>query len=71
MEHNVKLLPLAKIANREFLVDIESREFRDFDDPKNVIKMHSPAGRELLEQMMGTDWNSVGISTGRQKGLEV
>jgi len=66
-----KLLPLAKIAGREFLVDIEHRQFRDFNQPDTVIKMHSLEGRELLEQMKGTDWNSMGISTGRQGGLEV
>ena len=66
-----KLLPLAKVQGREFLVDIEHRKFRDFDHPDTVIKMHSIEGRELLEQMKGTDWNSMGISTGRQGGLEV
>jgi hypothetical protein len=66
-----KLLPLAKITGREFLVDIENRQFRDFDNPDTVIKMHSIEGRELLDQMKGTDWNSRGISPGRRDGLEV
>ena len=71
MDENTKLLPLANVAGKEFLVDIENRQFRDFDDPNTVIKMHSREGKELLEQMKGTDWNSMGISTGRQDGLEV
>ena len=71
MDENTKLLPVAKVAGKEFLVDVENRQFRDFDDPETVIKMHSAEGRELLEQMKGTDWNSMGISTGRQDGLEV
>ena len=71
MAHETKLLPLARVAGREFLVDVENREFRDFDDSENIIKMHSIAGRQILEQMQGTDWNSMGISTGRQNRLEV
>ena len=62
------LLPLAKVHGREFLVDVENRQFRDFNHPDVVIKMHSAAGRELLEQMKGTDWNGRGISTGRRDG---
>jgi hypothetical protein len=71
MKMEEKLLPLAEVEGREFLIDIENREFRDFDNSENVIKMHSPVGRELLSQMMGTDWNCMGISTGRQRDLEV
>ncbi len=66
-----ELLPIARIGNRDFLVDVERREFRDFDDPDNVINMHSPVGRQILSEMQGTDWNSMGISTGRQKDLVV
>ena len=71
MDADVKLLPLAKVAGREVLVDVENREFRDFNDSENVIRMHSPAGRRILEKMQGSDWNSMGISVGRQDGLEV
>jgi hypothetical protein len=71
MKMETKLLPLAKVAGKEFLIDVENREFRDFDDTDAVIKMHSREGKELMEQMKGTDWNSMGISTGRQGGLEV
>ncbi len=71
MNAEVKLLPLAKTAGREFLVDVENRVFRDFNRPENVIKMHSTAGRELLEQMKGTEWDSMGISTRRQGGMAV
>ena len=71
MAHDTKLLPLAKVAGREFLVDIENREFRDFEDSENIIKMHSIAGKQILEQMQDTDWDSMGISTGRQNGIEV
>jgi hypothetical protein len=33
---------------KEFLIDVENRELRDFDNPENVIKMHSQAGRLLI-----------------------
>ena len=71
INQDIKLLPLAKIDGRDFLVDIEHHEFRDFDNTGTVIKMHSPVGRQILREMQGTDWNSMGISTGRQGGLEV
>jgi hypothetical protein len=71
MDSDIELLPLTKIDGREFLVDVEHREFRDFDDPCNVIKMHTLVGRRILRKMQGTYWNSSGISTGRQKGLAV
>lgn len=71
MDSNVTLLPIAKIDGRDFLVDIDNRELRDFDNPDNVIKMHSQAGRQIISEMQDTQWNSMGISTGRQKDLVV
>ena len=71
MNSDTKLLPLAKVADKEFLVDIENREFRDFDNSKNVIRMHSPIGRQIISDMQGTGWNNMGISTGRHKDLVV
>ena len=68
---DVKLLPIARVFGRDIIVDVERREFRDFDNPDNVINMHSPVGRQILSEMQGTDWNSMGISTGRQKDLVV
>ena len=71
MDADAYLLPIAEVRGKEFLVDVKNREFRDYNDSKNIIKMHTIAGRQLLEQMHGTEWNSMGISTGRQDGLEV
>ena len=59
MDENAKLLPLSAVADREFLMDIEKREFRDYDDPYTVIKMQ------------GSEWNSLGVSTGKPDGFEV
>lgn len=71
MKQDVKLLPIAKVLGREFLIDVECREFRDFNDPEDVIKMHSSAGRQIIRDMQGTEWNSMGISTVRQDVFEV
>jgi hypothetical protein len=71
MEQDTKLLPIAKIGRKDFLVDIDNRELRDFDNPDNIIKMHSPIGRQFIREMQGARWNSMGISTGRQKDLVV
>ena len=70
MTQDAKLLPLVTVQGIQYLVDAENRQFRDFDDPENVIKMHSPAGRQMVRDMQGTDCNCMGISTGRQDGLE-
>ena len=71
MTEVVKLLPLVTVQGIQYLVDVENRQFRDFDDSENVIKMHSPVGRQIMKEMQITDWNCMGISTGRQDGLEV
>lgn len=64
MEQDVTLLPLVKVDGATFLVDIANREFRDFGDSKNVIKMHSAYGKKIVSQMHGQQWNCMGISTG-------
>lgn len=71
MEQDVKLLPIAKLQGKEYLVDVEKREFREFDDPDNVIMMHSPFGRQIVREIQGTEWRVFGLSTGRRKELEV
>ncbi|MFA6424667.1 MAG: hypothetical protein WCW64_00610 [Phycisphaerae bacterium] len=71
ISEDAKLLPIATIDGREFLVDIEQRELRDFNDPENIIRMHSPAGRQLISGMQGTQWNSMGVSKGADRGMEV
>jgi hypothetical protein len=36
-----RLLPVAKLNGREFLVDVENRQFRNFKNSDEVIGMHS------------------------------
>ena len=36
-----RFLPIVKIGDTEYLVDIEHREFRDFKNSENVVNMHS------------------------------
>ena len=71
-QQDVKLLPITKVPERgEFLIDIENRELRDFNNPDYVIKMHSPLGRQIIKGMQSKEWNVWGMSTGKQDGLEV
>lgn len=65
------LLPIVKVNGTEYLVDVEQREFREFGNPDNAVNMHSDKGRQIVNEIQGTEWDSMGISTGRQKGLEV
>ncbi|MHC4060455.1 MAG: hypothetical protein ACYS7Y_24800 [Planctomycetota bacterium] len=57
-----KLLPILKVDGTEYLVDINRREFREFNDPANVINMHSKIGRTIVEQSLGKEWHSFGLA---------
>ena len=52
-----KLLPILKVDGIEYLVDVEQREFREFNDPANVINMHSDRGRKIVEESLGHQWH--------------
>lgn len=67
IKQEATLLPLVMISGTEYLVDIDLREFRDFNDSDNIVKMHSDAGKQFIRKILGTSWNCMGISTGRQK----
>jgi len=66
-----RLLPVAKVDGREFLVDIENRLFRNFTSRDEVIEMHSEQGRKMVKDMQGSAWKSYGVSTGTIKKAEV
>ena len=59
-----RLLPVAKLNGRKFLVDIENRQFRNFTNPDEVIRMHSEQGRKMLKDMQGSEWRCHGLSAG-------
>lgn len=73
MEENngSQLLPVARINGQEFLVDIENRQFRNFGNTDEVIKMHSQRGRQMIKDMQGSDCKSYGLSTGKIKKAEM
>ena len=66
-----RLLPVAEVDCREFLVDVENRLFRDFTKPDEVIGMHSKQGGKLLKDMQGDKWFCHGIFTGTSDEAEV
>ena len=66
-----KLLPVAELNGREFLVDIENRQFRNFNEPTEVIGMHSEQGRKMLRDMQGGEWSCHGLSTATTDEAEV
>ena len=61
MNENTKLLPVVKLDGREFLVDIENREFVDTGDLDLCIPMHSKQGHAIVEAMEGREWNCFAI----------
>jgi hypothetical protein len=56
-----RLLPILKVDGIEYLVDTEKRELREFNDPSNVINMHSEIGRRIVKQSLGKQWHSFGL----------
>ena len=68
---NARLLPVAEWDGREFLVDVDARQFRNVDDADDSIAMHSPHGREIVTQMQGTQWRAFAVDTGDQVDLTV
>jgi hypothetical protein len=66
-----RLLPVAKLNGREFLVDVENRQFRNFKNSDEVIGMHSQQGRKMLKDMQASEWESYGLSIGTTDKTEV
>ena len=56
-----KLVPLVKIGNREFFVDLDNREFVDANDTNHCINMHSKQGRNMVNEMIGMEWHSFAV----------
>jgi hypothetical protein len=71
MDENTKLLPLAKLYGKEYLIDVENRQFRNFKKSDEVIWMHSEQGRKMIEDIQGSCWESYGVSTGAAGSIEV
>ncbi len=57
------LLPIVEAFGTEYLVDVEQREFRQFNDPANIIKMHFDRGPEIVKACRGKEWHSFGLDT--------
>ncbi len=66
-----RLLPVIQWDGREFLVDVESRQFRNVNDAGDFIDMHSPQGRAIVRQMQGTQWTVHAIDTGGELDVAV
>ena len=47
------MLPIVEIDGKEYLVDIEQREYREFKNSANVISMHSEQGRRIVNEIAG------------------
>ena len=71
MNEQAELLPIVKLGGKEFLVDIDNREFIDTNDLNNCINMHSKKGRNMVNEMAGQEWRCFGVYPGKQDGMEV
>ena len=66
-----RLLPVAKLNGQEFLVDVENRQFKNINEPGEVIGMHSEQGRKMVKDMQDSDWRCYGLSTATTDEVEV
>ncbi|MCP4608767.1 MAG: hypothetical protein GY845_08640 [Planctomycetes bacterium] len=56
VDENAQLVPLVKLGNKKFFVDIDNREFVDKNDSNHCINMHSKQGRNMVNEMLGMEW---------------
>lgn len=68
---SARLLPVIQWNGREFLVDVDRRQFRHVNDAGDFIDMHSPQGREIVRQMQDVEWRVFAVDSGGQTGLTV
>ena len=66
-----RLLPVVEWEGREFLVDVDGRQFRNVNDEGDFIDVHSPQGRTIVRQMQDAKWHVFAVDTGGQTGLTV
>ena len=70
VREDARLLPVVQWHGREFLVDIDGRQFRNLNDSHDSIGMHSPQGRAMVRQMQDVEWRVFAVDCG-QTGLTV
>jgi len=70
-QKEARLLPVIEWESREFLVDVDARQFRNVDDASDCIDMHSPQGRAIVREMQGTQWSIHAVDSGGQEDAAV
>jgi len=63
---DARLLPVIQWDGREFLVDVNSRQFRNVNDAHDSIGMHSPQGRAIVRQMQDAEWRVFAVDSSSQ-----
>ena len=67
---NAQLVPLVKLGGKEYLVDIDNRQFIEIEDLNQCIDMHSMQGRDMVKEMLDTEWRCFSVYP-RDDGMEV
>jgi len=63
---DARLLPVIQWQGREFVVDVDNRQFRDLNGMDDAIGMHSPQGRAMVRQMQNVEWHTFAVDAGGQ-----
>jgi len=59
-----RLLPVIEWEGREFLVDVDARQFQNVNDAGDSIGMHSPQGRAIVRRMQDTKCRVFAVDSG-------
>jgi len=68
---DARLLPVVEWEGREFLVDVDARQFRHVDDTSDFIAMHSPQGRAIVKQMQDAEWRVFAVDSGSRTDVTI
>ncbi len=71
IREETKLLPVVEWGGRELLVDVDARQFRNVDDARDFIDMHSPQGRAIVASMQNETWRVYGVDSGPKRDVAV
>lgn len=60
-ETEKRLLPVVRLNGREYLVDVASRQFKEFRDSGRRVWFYSAKGRQMVRECGQTGWQSFGV----------
>jgi hypothetical protein len=70
-KQDARLLPVVELDGREYLIDVENRQFLARQPVQKSIPMHSDEGKKMVQNMQGIEWRTYAIESANEPSLEV